>query len=169
MTMAATDTKPWYKQFWPWFVLAIPGAAVVMGIALVYVASQNKVSMVKDDYYKEGKAINQRIDKLKRASELGLTASLSFSRDTGDFLVSIPQLQDTGPATLRLALIHPTLENRDEVITLTRAPGDTYWAKLDPGKNGYFNVQLTNPGLDWELYGAINFNNRQVDLTLTAE
>ena len=169
MTTAITDTKPWYRHFWAWFVLAIPGAAVVMGISLVYVASQNKVSMVKDDYYKEGKAINQRIDKLKQAIALGLTAELNFSRETGDFIVKIPQLQDTGPATLQLALIHPTLEARDEIITLTRAPGNAYWAKLDPDKQGYFNVQLTNPGLDWELYGAVNFNNAQVDLTLTAE
>ena len=169
MTTATTDTKPWYRHFWAWFVLAIPAASVVMGISLVYVASQNKVSMVKDDYYKEGKAINQRIDKLKRAIALGLTAEVSFSRETGDLLVTIPQLEDTGPERLKLALIHPTLEARDETITLVRAPESAYWAKLSPDKQGYFNVQLTNTDLDWELYGAINFNNPQVDLVLTAE
>lgn len=169
MSIAVTDTKPWYKQFWPWFIIAIPGASVIMGISLVYVATQNKVSLVKDDYYKEGKAINQRIDKLVKARQLGLTATLSFSRETGDFTVTIPQLDDTAPASITLSLIHPTLEARDETITLVKAPNQSYWAKLDPAKQGYFDVQLTNPGLDWELYGSINFNNPEVALTLSAE
>ena len=169
MTIAVTDTKPWYKQLWPWIIIAIPGTSVIMGIALVYVATQNKVSLVKDDYYKDGKAINQRIDKLIRARELGLTATLSFSRETGNFTVTIPQLDDSAPASLVLALIHPTLAERDETITLVRAPNRSYWAKLDPAKQGFFNVQLTNPGLDWELYGSINFNNPEVSLILTAE
>lgn len=168
MTIAVTDSKPWYKQFWPWFIIALPGASVIMGISLVYVATQNKVSLVKDDYYKDGKAINQRIDKLIRARELGLTASLVFSRESGDFTVTIPQLDDA-PASLTLSLIHPTLEQRDQTVTLVRAPNQSYWAKLDPAKAGYYNVQLTNPGLSWELYGSINFNNPEVSLTLIAE
>ena len=169
MTVAATDTKPWYKQFWPWFIIAFPATSVVMGTSLLYVATQNKVSLVKDDYYKDGKAINQRLDKIRRAQELGLTAQITFSRDTGNLTVSIPQLEDTGPTRLDLVLIHPTLEERDQTLTLVRAPNNTYWAKLPAEKDGFYNVQLLNPGLDWELYGAINFNNANVDLTLAVE
>ena len=169
MTIAITDTKPWYKQFWPWFIIALPATSVIMGISLVYVATQNRVSLVKDDYYKDGKAINQRIDKLIKARELGISATLAFSRETGDFTVTIPQLTGDAPAMLILALIHPTLEQRDQTVTLVRAPNQTYWAKMDPAKTGYYNVQLSNPGLSWELYGGINFNNPEVSLTLTAE
>ena len=24
-----TDTKPWYKQFWPWFLISLPGSVVI--------------------------------------------------------------------------------------------------------------------------------------------
>ncbi len=38
----ATDSKPWYKQFWPWFVISLPATAVVAGLITVVIAVQNK-------------------------------------------------------------------------------------------------------------------------------
>jgi hypothetical protein len=32
------DAAPWYRQFWPWFLIALPLASVVLGIATVSVA-----------------------------------------------------------------------------------------------------------------------------------
>ena len=51
--------KPWYRQFWPWFLMALPGAAVIGGITTVIVATIDRDGLVKDDYYKEGLAINR--------------------------------------------------------------------------------------------------------------
>ncbi|PIE42013.1 MAG: nitrogen fixation protein FixH [Gammaproteobacteria bacterium] len=167
MNTFATDTKPWYKQFWFWFVIGIPLISVVMGIALVYVASINKVSLVKEEWYKDGLAINQRIDKQLKAKELGLTADISLSRETGALMVTMPQLQDE-PALI-LTLVHPTQEEKDETIELTRTPDQSYWAKTEANKKGFFYMQLTNPDNDWQLDGTINFNNNQVNTTLTAD
>ncbi len=49
---------PWYKQFWPWFLIAVPLITLVMGGVLLKLAISTEDSLVVDDYYKEGKAIN---------------------------------------------------------------------------------------------------------------
>ena len=36
-----TDTKPWYKQFWPWFLIALPGSVVVASMFTINLAVQN--------------------------------------------------------------------------------------------------------------------------------
>ena len=39
-----TDTKPWYRQFWPWFIIALPCAAVVGSIATAIIAINTKLT-----------------------------------------------------------------------------------------------------------------------------
>jgi len=46
--------KPWYKQFWPWFLIILPLTVVVWTIVTVVIFSQNSVSLVAEDYYKKG-------------------------------------------------------------------------------------------------------------------
>jgi len=41
MSQHSTDAKPWFKSFWPWFVISLPAAGVIAGIATVIIAVQN--------------------------------------------------------------------------------------------------------------------------------
>ena len=46
--------KPWYREPWPWVAIAIPGAAVIMGMITLYLALTNPDYVVVDDAeYKE--------------------------------------------------------------------------------------------------------------------
>jgi hypothetical protein len=36
---AEKDSKPWYRYFWPWFVIALIGAAVSGSLYTLYLAS----------------------------------------------------------------------------------------------------------------------------------
>ena len=46
--------KPWYKEPWPWVAIAIPGAAVIMGITTLVLALNNPDPViVTDDDYRE--------------------------------------------------------------------------------------------------------------------
>ena len=68
--------KPWYKQFWPWFIISLPASAVIAGLITVYIAFENADSLVADDYYKSGLAINNRIKQQQNAASKGLAAIL---------------------------------------------------------------------------------------------
>lgn len=35
------DDKPWYKQFWPWFIIALPLSSVVASFTVLWLAISN--------------------------------------------------------------------------------------------------------------------------------
>ncbi len=72
-------TQPWYRQFWPWFIIALPCAAVIGSIATAIIASQDGVNLVAEDYYKQGKEINQDLSKFDRAEALGIRIELTVN------------------------------------------------------------------------------------------
>jgi hypothetical protein len=49
MNQQSRDIRPWYKEPWPWVAIAIPGAAVVMGIITLYLALTNPDYLVVDE------------------------------------------------------------------------------------------------------------------------
>ena len=55
------DTLPWYRQFWPWFLIALPACVVIAAIATALIASRHADDLVADSYYKDGLAINRRL------------------------------------------------------------------------------------------------------------
>ena len=43
------DEKPWYRYPWPWVAIAIPGAAVIMGITTLILAISNPDPVIVDE------------------------------------------------------------------------------------------------------------------------
>ncbi len=37
----------WYKQFWPWFLIALPSAVVLAALITVYIASSNPDTLIQ--------------------------------------------------------------------------------------------------------------------------
>lgn len=35
------NTTPWYKQFWPWFLIALPGSVVIASLFTISLAVEN--------------------------------------------------------------------------------------------------------------------------------
>ena len=44
-----TDPKPWFKQFWPWFLIALPGSVVIASMFTISLAIQNAPVIVQKD------------------------------------------------------------------------------------------------------------------------
>lgn len=56
-----TDTVAWYRQFWPWFLIALPGVVVIACMITIYIAVTNPDPLVDGNYYKQGLTINERL------------------------------------------------------------------------------------------------------------
>ncbi len=41
--------KPWYKQFWPWFLLALPASVVIASMFTIFLAVQNAPVLIQKD------------------------------------------------------------------------------------------------------------------------
>lgn len=144
------DTAPWYRQFWPWFIIALPASAVVAGLTTLYIATINRDTLVEDDYYKEGLAINEDLARARRATELGITAELTYDARTGEVVLATTGVPDeTRQLTLRF--VHPTLAERDVTALVVRAADGRYRTQLAPLAAANWHVQLQPDAADWRL------------------
>ena len=48
-TLAPGQEPPWYRQFWPWFIIALPASAVIASFYTLWLAVSNPDYMVVDD------------------------------------------------------------------------------------------------------------------------
>jgi hypothetical protein len=110
-----TTGKPWYRQFWPWFLIALPAISVVAGLTTLAIAIRNQDSLVRDDWYKDGKAINQSLARDGEATRQGMSAELQIDAMTGEVTVLVSRQRKTSSAPVSpLTLSHPTLAEQDQ-------------------------------------------------------
>jgi hypothetical protein len=57
-----TDTKAWYQQFWPWFLIALLASAMAMGFIFLYFAINGADPVIDDNYYQHGLDINKTLE-----------------------------------------------------------------------------------------------------------
>ena len=55
--LAPGEGVPWYKQFWPWFIIALPASVVVASFVTLWLAISNPDHViVTDDEYRQLKS-----------------------------------------------------------------------------------------------------------------
>ncbi|MBQ0721405.1 MAG: FixH family protein [Gammaproteobacteria bacterium] len=129
---------PWYRQFWPWFLIALPASVVVAGFFTLYLAIKYSDDLVSDNYYRDGLAINLQLNQDVRATELALSARLNFDGASDDAIQVLALELKSGletfamPAVLKLYLLHPTDASGDRVVKLMAAGGGRYRGQLPP-------------------------------------
>ncbi|MCZ4339564.1 FixH family protein [Shewanella colwelliana] len=140
--------QAWYKQFWPWFLIILPLCAVVASINLLFIAIDNKDSLVSEDYYKDGKAINMDLRKIKYAKQLGL----QFELTVDDNEVTLTQHGgEPYLAALSVEFFHPTIEKRDFGKVATADGNNVYRIKLDQPITGAWEVRLEGFDRTWRI------------------
>lgn len=124
------EIKPWYKQFWPWFLIALPGSVVIASMITINLAITDADGLVKDDYYKEGLAMNQDKAKKQMAESLGIKAFTAFDLESATVTVELNDAAIGNLDKLILTLIHPTRSNNDMRIELSLTEPKVYKGEL---------------------------------------
>ncbi len=162
------DTKPWYRQFWPWFLIALPGSVVIAGLTTVYIAFNGADKLVNDNYYRDGLAINQRLEQDHLALEMGLSADVRLDSESGELFVTLQGSEISAP-TLFLQLIHPVDDKRDRELILSLMTPNHYRVDLDSQLSyRYYLRLLPEPRREWRLNGEMNFSETH-QVTLLAQ
>ena len=134
----------------PVILFLIPFAAVLFGIFIVLVALVFPDDVVVDDYYKDGMAINVRLDEEEKARALGIEVLGMELLDRG-LSVEIAGADEAG---LELSLFHVTDKSSDWQAILTRQPSGLYSAGTDSaaqlGKAGVWYVEISSQERGWK-------------------
>lgn len=147
---------PWYRQFWPWFLISLPLTAVIAGIATLFIAAHNPDGLVADNYYKEGLAINQELDRDRHAAALGLSALVRIETTAHRLVLTLDGPANAGQAgDIELRMIHPTRSHLDRTLALTRESGNRWSAALDNPAPGRWHLQLESASGEWRLTGRL--------------
>ncbi len=138
-TIAMRAPLPWYRQRWPWLLMAGPAIVVVAGFVTLWLAIASNDGLVADDYYKRGLAINRTLERSERAAALGLAAVVDLDPNGAAQVVLTSTVPDLGaaPAQVRLTLLHPTRAGADRRIDLLRGRDGAYRGEagvLPPGR-----------------------------------
>jgi uncharacterized protein len=157
-----TTVTPWYREPWPWLLMAGPAIVVVAGFVTLAFAIQSSDGLVADDYYKQGNAINMTLQRDARAQKLGYRANISIAaegRVALEFVAAAPPVD-----RLRLILHHPTRAGFDREILLTRASNGTYFAMMPAVNAPRWGLTLEDESLSWRLTGDWSAGAGRVEL-----
>ncbi|MFV0594395.1 FixH family protein [Shewanella sp.] len=151
-----SEQQPWYKQFWPWFLIILPLCAVVASFTTLKIALSNSDSLVAEDYYKEGKAINMDLSKVKYAKQLGMQWQLEQNHHEVLFT------QHGGPAyqaALKVEFYHPTIAEKDIKMTVTADANHVYRITLPDVLTGAWEVRLEGFDAKWRIHQRVELKD----------
>ncbi|WP_020208413.1 FixH family protein [Gilvimarinus chinensis] len=165
--MQDRSANPWYREPWAWFVLTPLIVVVIVSLSFVTVAVRHADDTVIDNYYKQGRMINQSLEQDKRAANWQLQAQLSWDSAEGRVEVELHSPVIPAPEELTLWLDHPFEESMDARVLLKKVSATGYRAD-SPGFEHQWYVTLVPGSADegrtdspWRLRGEINFDQRE--------
>lgn len=147
---------PWYKQFWPWFLIVLPMCAVIASLTTLKIALDNSDSLVADEYYKEGKGINMDLRKIKYAQQIGMKFLIKVNDE------SLLITQQGGPeyrAALNIKFYHPTIEEKDFNVQATADANYVYRIPLTEAISGPWEVRIEGFDGKWRIQQRIDIKD----------
>lgn len=138
--------KPWYRERWPWLLMAGPAAVLAAGAATTWIAFASADGLVAADYYKQGLAINRVLAREEAAQRLGITAEVKLQGETLEV-----HLHGAKPDALFVHLAHATRAGHDMRLRLTATHAGSYAAPLPALPPGRWRIAIEEPRGAWRV------------------
>lgn len=144
---AEVRSSSWYRQRWPWLLIAGPFVVVVASLASAWIAVRSDDGVVAEDYYKQGLLINQKLAHMAHAIEHAPDATILVEAD-GVVRVRL-QNSSAAPSRLRLTLARPGEFRHDHVVQLALSDGHDWIGAMPDLVPGRWLVTLESDA--WRL------------------
>ena len=138
--VVSTANVPWYRERWPWLLIAGPAIVVVAGLATAWLAVTTDDGVVADDYYKRGLVINRELERAGRGQTLRMGAVLAVAAD-GALRMELSASPDVAmPPEVRVRFANATRAGLDRTAILARMPDGTYAGRIAPLPPGRWHI-----------------------------
>ncbi|TCS39418.1 hypothetical protein EDC30_101374 [Paucimonas lemoignei] len=146
-------SAPWYKHKWPWLLMLGPGVVVVGGAFTIWLAVKTPDALVVDDYYKQGKAINQDLKRDRVAAARGLELGMRYAPAAGKLAGQLKA--KNGPVTerVRIQLIHSTQPGKDMHMVVQPDANGAFTLDLPMLETARWQVMVESMDRQWRLNG----------------
>jgi hypothetical protein len=163
-TLPINNEPVWYKQFWPWFLIILPAIVVVASIATAVIAFRGADTLVADNYYKEGLAINKTVSDIDAAKTANIHGSLVMEKGTLHLTVNADNAITDN--TLLLGFSHPLDNLQDQTVQLQKTGNGEYSGKMPALGNGkwYISLQSTQTERPWRVNITAFLPASQIDI-----
>ena len=145
---------PWYREPWPWILMAGPLIVIVAGIYTAWLAVTTSDGLVTDDYYKKGLAAGETLVRSQQAERLGLSAGVMLTREGMQVRLKAEDGSFVPPPILSITLSHPTRAGLDQQALLKRN-GDAYTGQMLLPASGHWLVLIEDEAKSWRLMGSV--------------
>lgn len=134
------ENTPWYKQFWPWFILSPLLIVICAGFWMLYIAIVTNDGVIIDNFYKDGLGIEVRTEQDGVARKLGLQGDLHWAGQ--DLELSLTGVMTGYPDQLSLLIVYPTKSSRDINVILEHQGAGLYSGLITEKTSGSRQIQL---------------------------
>ena len=170
--VARTNTPagagPWYTHRWPWLIMLGPALVIVGGSFVTYLAITRPDAMVVDDYYKQGKAINQDLRRDRVASALGLVFEAHYDPASATLAGSMHGAGLPLSAPLHIYLAHPTQPEKDLQLLARPDAAGRFALPMPMLERARWQVVVEGPRREWRLARSWSWP-RQQSLEIAAD
>jgi uncharacterized protein len=119
--------KPWYREPWPWLLMAGPAIVVVAGLTTAFIAFRGADGLVADDYYKQGLSVNREIARDQAARDLGVAGAIELLPDRVRVTL---RASSALPDRITVRFAHPSRASEDRVVHTARVADGAWEAPL---------------------------------------
>ena len=151
--MHTISATPWYRERWPWLLMAGPAAVLAAGAYTGWLAFAQQDALVVGDYYKRGKAINQDLRRDRSAAALGATIALRYDAAHGVLHGRLSTREPVRSGPLQLHLAHATQPEKDLRLLVRPDAAGRFAVPLPLLERSRWTVLVEDERRTWRLEG----------------
>lgn len=159
---------PWYRHRWPWLLMLGPALVIVGGVNLGWLAYSRQDAMVVDDYYKQGKAINQDLRRDRAATAMRLALDARYDPKGETLSGALTSFGAPLGKPFRIHLAHATQPDKDRKVDVVPDGEGRFQVALPMLERARWQVVVEGGQRDWRLATAWHWPQQQ-ELAIKAD